>query len=69
MLQYKGYTGHADYDDKAKLFHGEIAINSDIITFQAKSIDELENAFQDSVNDYLAWCEEREEKTRADFSR
>jgi hypothetical protein len=23
MMKYKGYTGHVEYDDEAKIFHGE----------------------------------------------
>jgi len=33
-----------------------------IITFQGKSLNELEKAFRDSINDYLAWCAERKEQ-------
>ncbi len=30
----------------------------DIITFQGESVGELKKAFEDSVDDYLQWCEE-----------
>jgi len=59
MLKYKGYTGHADYDDEAGIFHGEVLHTRDVITFQGRSVKELETAFRDSVDDYLAWCAER----------
>ena len=62
MMQYKGYLGHAEYDNDAKIFHGEVAGLSDIITFQAKSVDELETAFKDSVDEYLHWCESQGER-------
>ncbi|WP_027360230.1 type II toxin-antitoxin system HicB family antitoxin [Desulforegula conservatrix] len=58
MMEYKGYIGVVDYDDKAKVFHGEIINTRDVITFQGKSVDEIEAAFHESIDDYLAWCEQ-----------
>ena len=34
MMQYKGYTGRVEFDDKADLFHGEVIGLRDVITFQ-----------------------------------
>ena len=68
MMKYKGYIGHVEYDDGAKIFHGEVVGFSDIITFQGKSVDELEEAFKDSVDDYLKWCREHGEKPEKTFS-
>lgn len=68
MMKYKGYIGHVEYDDKAKIFHGEVVGLKDIITFQGKSVEELERAFRDSVDDYLTWCKKRKEKPEKTFS-
>ena len=68
MLNYKGYTGHVEFDDKARLFHGEVLDLRDVVTFQGKSVDELEQAFRDSVDDYLEFCEERGEEPDKPFS-
>ena len=57
MFEYKGYTGLFEYDPEARIFHGEVADLRDVITFQGVSVDELEQAFQDSVEDYLEFCE------------
>ena len=40
----------------------------DVITFQGKSVDEIERAFRESVDDYLAFCEERGEEPDKAFS-
>lgn len=58
MMEYKGYIGTVEYDDKARIFHGEIINTRDVITFQGKSVDEIEKAFRESIDDYLAWCED-----------
>jgi len=68
MMKYKGYIGNVDYDDEAKIFHGNVIGLKDIITFQGTSVAELEKAFKDSVDDYLTWCKERGEKPEKTFS-
>lgn len=58
MMDYKGYIGDVKYDSDARIFHGEVINTRDVITFQGKSVDELEQAFQGSIDDYLEWCAE-----------
>ena len=59
-MKYKEYQGHAKYDEEAKLFHGEVMDLNDVITFQGTSKEELEQAFKDSIDDYLDFCKELE---------
>ncbi len=68
MLQYKGYTGRAEFDDQAGIFHGEVLDLKDVITFQGKSVKEIEKAFRDSVDDYLEFCAARGENPDKPFS-
>ena len=68
MLNYKGYRGRVAFDDEAGLFHGEVLDLKDVITFQGKSVEELEHAFRDSIDDYLAFCQERGEEPDKPFS-
>ena len=68
MLKYKGYTGYAEFDDEAGIFHGEVLDLRDVITFQGKSVEEIDQAFRESVNDYLEFCEERREEPDKPFS-
>ena len=58
MMEYKGYFGVVDYDAEAKIFHGDIINTRDVITFQGTTVSEIEQAFKDSIDDYLSWCEE-----------
>jgi len=67
-MQYKGYLARVQFDDEANIFHGEVINIRDVITFQGKSVDELRQAFQDSVEDYLAFCAERGEDPNSPFS-
>ena len=59
MMKYKGYSGHVEFDSDAGIFHGEVVDTRDVITFQGKSVDELETAFKDSIEDYLEFCSKR----------
>jgi predicted HicB family RNase H-like nuclease len=56
MMEYKGYYGAVEYDPDAHIFHGEVLNTRDVITFQGISVEEIEMAFHDSVDDYLEWC-------------
>ena len=56
MMEYKGYVGTVEYDSDAKIFHGEIVNTRDVITFQGTTVDEINKAFEDSIEDYLNWC-------------
>jgi predicted HicB family RNase H-like nuclease len=68
MMEYKGYVGKVEFDDEAGLFHGEVLDTRDVITFQGKSVAELKTAFQGSIDDYLAFCEQRGEEPNKPFS-
>ena len=68
MLQYKGYAGHVEFDDETGIFHGEVLDLRDVITFQGKSVEEIERAFRESIDDYLEFCEERHEEPDKPFS-
>jgi predicted HicB family RNase H-like nuclease len=68
MMRYKGYIGKVEYDADAKIFHGEVIGLRDVITFQGTTVKEIEKAFKDSVDDYLEWCQERNEKPEKTFS-
>lgn len=68
MMEYRGYMGRVDFDDTAKIFHGQVVDTRDLITFQGKSAEELIEAFHDSVDDYLEFCAERGESPEKPFS-
>jgi predicted HicB family RNase H-like nuclease len=67
-MTYKGYEAIIEYDEDAELFHGEVMNLRDVITFQGQSVGELKKAFADSVEDYLAFCQERGEEPEKPYS-
>lgn len=58
MKPYKGYNTTISFDADDRLFHGIVEGIRDTVHFAGSSVDELEQAFHDSVDDYLAMCAE-----------
>ena len=55
-MTYKGYAARVEYDAQDKLFVGHLAGIRDIIGFHGKTVAQLERAFREAVDDYLATC-------------
>jgi predicted HicB family RNase H-like nuclease len=68
MMEYKGYIGRVEIDEEAGLLHGEVINIRDVVTFEGETVEELQHAFQDSVNDYLEFCAQRGEDPEKPFS-
>ncbi len=68
MMHYKGYIGKVEFDPDARILHGEVLGIRDVVTFQGDSVPELEKAFRESIDDYLAFCKERGEQPDKPFS-
>jgi len=68
MMEYKGYIGKVEFDSEAEIFHGEVINIRDVITFEGSSVEELNQAFRDSVDDYLEFCTLRGEEPEKPFS-
>jgi len=68
MMEYKGYIGKVEIDDEAGILHGEVINIRDVVTFEGLTVEELNQAFQDSIEDYLAFCAQRGESPEKPFS-
>ena len=68
MMTYKGYGCTVRFDDEADIFHGEVSGLRDVVTFQGRTVDELRSAFRESVDDYLEFCESRDEEPDKPYS-
>jgi len=61
-MRYKNYRAKITYLEDENIFHGEVINIKDVITFQGTTVDELKQAFIDSVNDYIDFCKSRNEE-------
>lgn len=68
MLTYKGYKGQIEVDTDAGILFGRVLDIRDVITFKGKTVEEAVQAFQDSIDDYLEFCQERGEEPNKPFS-
>ncbi len=68
MMTYKGYTASVEVDVEAGILFGQVLDINDVITFKAKTVDEARQEFQNSVDDYLAFCKELGEEPDKPFS-
>ncbi|MBW4553288.1 MAG: type II toxin-antitoxin system HicB family antitoxin [Aphanocapsa sp. GSE-SYN-MK-11-07L] len=68
MLTYKGYIGCLEIDETAGIIFGRILGIQDVVTFKGETVAEAKQAFQDSVDDYLAFCQELEQSPDKPFS-
>ena len=66
MLEYKGYVGTVEAEDGT--FVGRVTGLRDVITFEGETFAEVEQAFRDSIDDYLAFCAERGEPPDRPYS-
>lgn len=57
-LEYKGYLGSAEVDIESRVLVGKLLFIRDAIAYSAASIDGLEAAFREAVDDYLTTCAE-----------
>lgn len=58
LMDYKGYFTKIEYSKKDNVLFGCIQGIEDKILFEGKSIEEFEQAFHESVDDYLELCAE-----------
>lgn len=55
-MTYKGYAARIEYDNEDHIFVGRLTGIRDIVSFHGVSVAELEQAFRESVDDYLDAC-------------
>ena len=58
LLRYNGYVGRVEFDAEGGVLWGTVAGIRDVIHFQGDTAAEVVSAFEASVDDYLAFCQE-----------
>lgn len=67
-MKYKGYAARIEFDADERIFVGHLAGIRDVAGFHGSSVEELETAFHEAVDDYLAACEKLGQQTHAPAS-
>jgi predicted HicB family RNase H-like nuclease len=58
QFEYQGYVGSAEVDIENGVLFGRLLFIRDAIGYNAATVEELKQAFEDAVDDYLAACKE-----------
>lgn len=58
ILKYNGYEGTAELDMERQVCRGKILFIGDLVTYEAKTPQDLQAEFQAAVDDYLETCRE-----------
>ena len=56
MMEYRGYYSNPRYSAEDNIFWGKLDGISDSISFEGTSVNELQTAFAEAVDDYLDTC-------------
>ena len=58
VLEYNGYTGSIEASIEDHCLFGKILFISDLVTYEAETVSDLEAEFIAAVDDYLLTCRE-----------
>ncbi len=58
IMEYKGYVGSVEFSEKDGVFYGKVQGIRSLISYEGTTASELVSDFHESVDDYLATCEE-----------
>ena len=68
MMYYKGFAATVEYDSDDRCFSGIVTNIADTVYFEGTSVDELEQAFRDAVDAYVAHCKKIGKRPDKPFS-
>ena len=67
-MKYRGYIARIEFDEVDRIFVGHLAGIKDIVGFHGTTVDELENAFRESVDHYIAISEQQGRPAQKPYS-
>ncbi len=59
VLSYKNYTGTVEFSREDRCLFGKVLGLKSLLSYEGNSIQELEEDFQNVIDEYLQDCEER----------
>ena len=59
LLEYKDFMGTVEYSAADKVLYGKVIGINGLISYEGKSIEELQTDFEEAVDDYLEMCKEQ----------
>lgn len=65
---YKGYVGTIEMDFENNVLYGKVLGLRDTITYEGNTLQELEESFKGSLDDYLEFCNEQGDSPEKPYS-
>ena len=62
LLYYKNYNGTVEYSNEDKCLFGKVIGLKSLLSYEGNSVQELEQDFQNVIDDYLEDCRQRKVK-------
>jgi predicted HicB family RNase H-like nuclease len=57
-MQYKDDIGSVHFSAEDGVFFGKIEGINDLVTFEGTTVEEIKNAFEEAVEDYISICKQ-----------
>jgi predicted HicB family RNase H-like nuclease len=67
-MSHRGYAARVEFDAQDRIFVGHLAGIRDVVGFHGTSVDALEKAFREAVDDYILACEKLGQPPEKPFS-
>ena len=67
-MNHKGYFAKVEFDPEDHIFVGQIIGIRDVVGFHGETVAELETAFREAVDNYLAACTELGQEPNKPYS-
>ena len=67
LMEYLGYHASVEYDPEDRIFIGKVCGITDSLNFHGTTVDELENMFHQSIDNYLELCKELGKKPDKEY--
>lgn len=61
LLKHHGYYGSIEASPEDNCLYGKLQFIRALVSYEGETVAELEQAFRDAVDDYLATCAEQEQ--------
>jgi predicted HicB family RNase H-like nuclease len=68
MLSHEDYIATIEVDAEAGIFHGRVINTRTVLTFHGRTVEELKDAFAETIAAYEDWCKERGKEPERPYS-
>lgn len=59
VITYKGFIGSVHFASEDRVFYGKVEGINDLISFEGKTVDELEEGFKYMVDEHIKDCKKK----------